>query len=133
MTRTSASSARIAASPDRKRSVRCRALAKERVASLTAASPRLRPEEPPKAASRRMRAAPCFERRTSCAPQHEAGRERAKSYPPAQEDILVELGPVLVFANVVGPVGEIEPLELGAGACGIAARGIVAELLIEQL
>src|SRR5262245_63896989 len=66
-------------------------------------------------------------------PHHEAGRERAKSYPPAQEDILVELGPVLVFANVVGPIGEIEPLELGAGARCIAARRVIAKLLVKDL
>src|SRR5262245_7053451 len=124
MAKTIASRTRIAASPDRRRSVRCRALAKDlgRVASLTAASPYPHPEEPPKAASRRMGVAPCFETRTSCAPQHEAGRGRSISYPPAQEDILVELGPVLVFANVIGSVGEIEPLELGTSACRVAAR-----------
>src|SRR5215470_9420282 len=61
-------------------------------------------------------------------------RYECTSYPPAHEDILIELGPVLVFANVIWPVGEIEPLELGAGAgaCDVAARRIVAELAIER-
>jgi hypothetical protein len=43
-----------------------------------------------------------------------AGREQLQSYPPTHEDVLIELRPVLVFTDIVRPVGEIEPLELGA-------------------
>src|SRR5215510_7323376 len=57
------------------------------------------------------------------------------SYPPAHEDVLVKLRPILVFADVIRPVGEIEPLELGTGArfsC-VSPRRVVAELLVEHL
>src|SRR5262245_26431751 len=136
MASTSASRARIAASPDRRRSASPILLnGPVSAVSLTATSPRPHPEEPPKAASRRTGAAPCFETRTACAPQHEAEIGRPRSYPPAHEDVLVELGPVLVFANVIRPVGEIETLKLGARARfpGVGPRRVVAELLIEHL
>src|SRR5262245_56525878 len=70
--------------------------------------------------------------RADCkAPQDEVRRK--SSYPPAQEDILVELRPILVLANVVRPVGQIQLLHLGAGAGHIAARRIIAKLDIEPL
>src|SRR5262245_53822273 len=62
-------------------------------------------------------------------------RRQSVSYPSAHEDVLIEPGPVLVFANVIRSVGEIEPLKPGASArlACVSPRGVVAELLVEDL
>src|SRR5947209_1661996 len=115
--------------------MRCPALPKGLVSavSLTAESPRPYPEERATRASRRTGAAHASRRaRLASAPQHEAERGCSNSYPPAYEDVLIELGPVLVFADIARPVGEIEPLKPGAGArfCCVGARRVVAKLLV---
>src|SRR5262249_41883812 len=132
-----ASSTRIAVSPDRSRLTSCpgdlRNVGLASAVSLKAASPRPHREELLKAASRTMVQVACFETRTSCAPQHEAGWRHALSYAAPHEDVLVEPRPVLVFTNVVRAVGEIQLFDARARPGYVAARRIVAELLIEPL